>query len=243
MYQRIDFSKIDGYPLTQDTLDFMQKSYRDAIAAMAGLMGNLVIVSGVADLGANWGDGWVVMNGELLPFVGGVKAARVIVEEITGTETFANASVQTVLYTRRARLASVGGDAFADFVRLTNMKDFNVRALQSENASIRVKKLTGTWDMDTNPNFVIAHGLPDHRKIIDIQGRVLDNANRPYILKAFRGGGFGPGENIFGIATDDGAGNSYPTSTEIMLTRLTGNLFDNSNFSAADVLLFVTYEI
>lgn len=126
MNQRIDFTKLEGFPLTQDTLDFMQKSYRDSIAAVAGLMGNLVIVTGVADLGANWGDGWVVINGELLPFVGGVKAARVIVEEIFGTETFANASVQTVLYTRRARLASVGGDAFADFVRLDTIKNISL---------------------------------------------------------------------------------------------------------------------
>lgn len=125
MNQRIDFTKLEGFPLTQDTLDFMQKSYRDAIAAVAGLMGHLVIVTGVADLGANWGDGWVVINGELLPFVGGVKAARVIVEEVTGTETFANASVQTVLYTRRARLAAVGGDAFADFVRLDTIKNIS----------------------------------------------------------------------------------------------------------------------
>lgn len=122
MYKRIDLTKTEGFPFTQDTFDFMQQSYRDSVAAMAGMIGNLVIVTGVADLGASWGDGWVVIDGELLPFVGGVKAARVIVEEVTADETFADATVKTVYYTRRARLSGAGGNLFTDFVRLAELQ-------------------------------------------------------------------------------------------------------------------------
>ncbi|NOS94527.1 MAG: hypothetical protein HOP30_21660, partial [Cyclobacteriaceae bacterium] len=88
MYQRIDFPKTDGFPFDQETFDFMQKSFRDCFAGIAAHFGHLVIVSGVDDLGANWGDGWVVIAGELLPFVGGTKAGRVVIQETTEDALF-----------------------------------------------------------------------------------------------------------------------------------------------------------
>jgi hypothetical protein len=118
MNKRIDLTKTDGFPFTQDMFDFMQQSYRDAIAALASAQGPLVIVTGVADLGADWGSGWVVIAGELMPFVGGTKAARVIVTETTGTEVFEDTGVETVYFTKQAVLAGAGGNLFADFVRI-----------------------------------------------------------------------------------------------------------------------------
>lgn len=122
MHKDIDFPKVDGFPFDQETFDFMQDGYKDAIAAVAAAYGDLVIVSGVADLGPSWGNGWVVVGGELLPFIGGTKAARVIVQQMIENAVFENTASKPVYFTRTAVLASSGGNLFTDFVRLTTFK-------------------------------------------------------------------------------------------------------------------------
>jgi hypothetical protein len=121
MYKRIDFSKLEGLATYQDTLDFLQTSYREAISAIAKAFGSRVIVTGVTDLGTSYSDGWVVIDGELMPFAGGLKTGRIVVEEISDTEIFNDGSIQTVYYTRRAKLGITGGYAFTDFVRVDTM--------------------------------------------------------------------------------------------------------------------------
>lgn len=121
MYKKIDFTKLEGLPLYQDTLDFLQTSYRDAISAIAKALGNRVIVSGVTDQGTTYSDGWVIIDGELMPLVGGLKTSRIIIEDVTGTEVFADNSTSTVYYTRRAKLGVTGGFAFTDFIRVDTM--------------------------------------------------------------------------------------------------------------------------
>jgi hypothetical protein len=121
MYKRIDFSKLEGLATYQDTLDFLQTSYREAISAVAKAFGSRVIVTGVTDLGTSYSDGWVVIDGELMPFAGGLKSGRIVVEEIADTELFNDGSIQTVYYTRRAKLGITGGYAFSDFVRIDTM--------------------------------------------------------------------------------------------------------------------------
>jgi len=125
MNKYIDFTKLEGLATYQDTLAFLQESYRGAFAGIAASFGNHVIISGVADLGANWGDGWVVIDGELLPFAGGLKAAQVIVEELTDTEVFGDDSIQTVYFTKRAKCASAGGTDMVDFVRLSTFANIS----------------------------------------------------------------------------------------------------------------------
>jgi len=126
MNKRIDFTNLEGLAIYQDTLDFMQESYRASLAAVASAYGNYVILSGVADNGTSWGEGWVVIDGELMPFASGLKADNVIVEELTDTEIFGDDSTKTVYFTKRAKSGSVGGVAMADFIRLSSF-----RSLQS----------------------------------------------------------------------------------------------------------------
>jgi hypothetical protein len=122
MYKRIDFNKLGGLATYQDTLDFLQASYRDSISAIAKAFGSKVIVSGVTDQGSNtYSDGWVVIDGELMPFDGGLKSPRVIVNEVSGTELFGDGSTQTVYFTRRATMGITGGFAFSDFIRVDTM--------------------------------------------------------------------------------------------------------------------------
>lgn len=122
MYKRADFTHLEGLGFTQDTLDFLQQSYRDTLGALAKFMGDLVIIDGVADLGATYGDGWVAINGELLPFTGGTKTLRIIIEEVVAQEEFSDETQKDVYYTRTAKLGTVGGYLIADFVRLTTAK-------------------------------------------------------------------------------------------------------------------------
>lgn len=123
MYKRIDFNQLQGLAVYQDTLDFLQTSYREACGAIASVLGDYVIISGVTDQGTTYSNGWVAINGELLPFVGGLKAPQVIIEELTDTEVFSDDTNKTVYYTRRAKLGNSGGYAIANFVRLQTLKE------------------------------------------------------------------------------------------------------------------------
>ncbi len=121
MNKKIDYSNLGGFPLTQDVLAFMQDSYRDVLSAIARLCGNKVIVYGVTVAGANVSDGWLVINGEFIPFVGGNLGTQVLVSE-TGTPlTFEDASVPNVLFTKTATTGAIGGFPFSDLVRLPTL--------------------------------------------------------------------------------------------------------------------------
>jgi hypothetical protein len=126
MYKRIDFSKLEGLATYQDTLDFLQTSYREAISAVAKAFGSRVIVTGITDLGSAYSDGWVIIDGELMPFAGGLKADRIVVDELSDTELFSDGSIQTVYYTKRAKSGITGGYAFSDFIRVDTMSAISV---------------------------------------------------------------------------------------------------------------------
>lgn len=125
MNKRIDFTKNGGFPYTQDVFAFMQESFRDSIGGLASGKGDLVIVTGIQDLGTTYSDGWVIISGELMPFVGGLKQSQVLVEEITADETFGDDVVKTVYYTKRAKLGNTGGTPIASFVRQKTINELN----------------------------------------------------------------------------------------------------------------------
>lgn len=118
-HKRIDYTQLGGFPLTQDALDFMQQAYQEAIAALASLVGDGVIVSGMTDNGSTVTDGWIIWNGELLPFQGGNKQTYFIIQDITGTEQFEDDSIKPVYFTRLARFGSGSGQIpFSALTRL-----------------------------------------------------------------------------------------------------------------------------
>lgn len=121
MYKRIDFTKLEGIATYQDTLDFLQTSYREAISAIAKAFGSRVIVTGVTDQGVTYSDGWIIIDGELMPFAGGLKTDRIITETLSDTEIFGDGSTHTVYYTKIAKLGVTGGYAFNEFIRVDTM--------------------------------------------------------------------------------------------------------------------------
>lgn len=125
MNKRIDFTNLGGFPLEQDTLEFMQSSYRGAISALAQLTGNKVIVKGVETIGTNVTDGWIVVDGELIPFVGGNLAANVVLVDAPNVvrTTFEDGFVRDVYYTKTATCGLVGNFAFSELVPLLTLQN------------------------------------------------------------------------------------------------------------------------
>ncbi|HXS38346.1 MAG TPA: hypothetical protein VN721_16710 [Flavipsychrobacter sp.] len=69
--RKFDFSQPGGFPLTQDTLDWLQTAYTETILALAAIGGSgPFIVSGFTATGWTVAPGWIFYNGELLYFVG-----------------------------------------------------------------------------------------------------------------------------------------------------------------------------
>ncbi|MDI3319117.1 hypothetical protein [Pinibacter soli] len=125
MYKKIDFSKLEGLAVFQGTLDFLQICYENTFSAIAKVLGDKVIISGAELINGSYTEGWICLNGELLPFTGGLQQPKIVVEQLADTELFGDDSIQTVYFTRRAKLASasnVDGIAIEDFKRLSNLQ-------------------------------------------------------------------------------------------------------------------------
>lgn len=76
----IDFTQTGGFPFDQGTLAFLQESILLSSKG-ASWGGQLAILSGCDIAGSNAGNGFVSIGGEVLPFVGGLISANVIVIE------------------------------------------------------------------------------------------------------------------------------------------------------------------
>ncbi|MBO9200591.1 MULTISPECIES: hypothetical protein [Niastella] len=190
MYKRIDFSKLEGLATYQDTLDFLQVSYREAISAIAKAFGSKVIVTGITDQGTTFSDGWVVIDGELMPFAGGLKTDRIVVEEISDTEIFNDGSIQTVYYTKRAKLGITGGFAFSDFVRVDTLSAISLGLKNlitaHNNLQAAFNTHTHSWNDITNkPSTFYPSGHRhdwndiDNKPVNKILYAATHNCNRP----------------------------------------------------------------
>jgi len=119
----INFTRLGGLPVTQYTLDFMQKTYQDMFNKMSNWLGDLVIVSGVEPAGLLLTDGLVCINGEMVAFVGGTATAYIDIFETIGTRLYEDGDTKDVYYTREAKSSLAPGYALADFVRLPRMSE------------------------------------------------------------------------------------------------------------------------
>lgn len=116
MNKRIDFTNLGGFPVVQETFKWMQDSFRGAFGAVAGLCGDKVILYGCTVAGGNVSGGWVVINGELLPFVGAAYApgAEVVVIETPSPALFEDGVSRDVYFEKYATIGSPGGFPFTD---------------------------------------------------------------------------------------------------------------------------------
>jgi microcystin-dependent protein len=120
---KIDFSRQGGFPLTQDTLDFMQSAYLDSFGAVAGLLGDKVIISGCTANGGIVSPGIVAVGGEILPTAGGA-AQTVFINTEPQTAIFEDGEHKEV-YFRKSLAFGVGNPSWewSSFKRLSKIAD------------------------------------------------------------------------------------------------------------------------
>lgn len=134
MFQKIDFTKAGGFPLTQNTMNFIQNSYNSVLEALSRAVGDYVIISGVTDLGGNvYSDGWVTYNGKIIPFEGG-SLGNVSIVTVTSDETYRDSSVYTVNYEYKA-VFGASGIPFTTFKRLS-LDQLNTEIQNVENIAV-----------------------------------------------------------------------------------------------------------
>lgn len=115
----IDLFKYPRFPLAVETIDFLQQM-AVMMSKAACIGGDNFILSGCVETGTNVSTGFIVIAGEVMPFVGGTKETYIVVEEIKRSVT-AEGQVFTDIYiTRHARFGT-GADqkAWADFARIS----------------------------------------------------------------------------------------------------------------------------
>lgn len=127
-------------PVTQNRLDFLQQSYLAAFQALGNLCGDKSIVYGVISDGVTVTSGWIAVDGELIPFVGGSYAAKVVITETPTPYTFADGNTHDVEFTKVATCAAVGDFDFADLVPLLALQNIwrpgDVKMTYKDNAYI-----------------------------------------------------------------------------------------------------------
>lgn len=129
---KVNFEQTGGFPLETNTFSFLQTAY-GSLAGLAGLGGQNYILNGCEVVGANVSNGTVVIAGEVLPFTGGAKLARVIIEEIVTEKTFEDGVSKPVYTTRTAKMAGAGGVLdFDSLKRVSNLLDIADRIKDQE---------------------------------------------------------------------------------------------------------------
>ena len=161
---RIDFNQTGGFPLSTQILDAAQEAYKN-FNQYGFLAGNdLVIIAGCyPGAGGTITDGFVSINGELLPFVGTTVTAKVIIVETSDSRGFEDGSVKPVIYERYATFGA-GGTEFTweNFRRPLTLFQLEDRLTQLEK-SVPIG-LVAIWGQP-------AEAIPEGWEVyVDIQG-------------------------------------------------------------------------
>jgi hypothetical protein len=128
MYKRIDLTKLGGYPLAQEDLDWLQNSYRNTFASLANFIGDKVIIDGMVEAGGNVSAGWISMGGEIVPFLGGtIGTGTFMIDELITPLVFDDGVSKDVLYERVAKFSVTGTFNYSDLKRINTLKETWVR--------------------------------------------------------------------------------------------------------------------
>lgn len=127
----INFDSPNGFPLEADaTLGFLQSTLQDSITGLAKYFGEAVILSGMVEAGMNVSDGWILIEGELIFFEGGVKTASFIIEQTVVQKANQNGALIDRYFTRKAKFGTGGTSyAYADLQRLEGIQALQNRLL------------------------------------------------------------------------------------------------------------------
>lgn len=122
------FNSKKNFPLSVQVVDFMQSVVKSAFQlAKIGGKDRYILDGCMNTTGNTWTSGYVVINGELLPFVGGTGQATVRIREdktniIAGYETYTDVYVTRVVEFG-SNLNNVDTYSWAEFEKLTTNSD------------------------------------------------------------------------------------------------------------------------
>lgn len=119
---RGNFTAKDNFPVSTFTYDFLQKMSHLA-GNLAQLGGQNYILSGCVMTGTTVSAGLIVINGEILPFEGGTKKAKITIQETVDTDHFNGIDYTESYIHRSAKFASNGEYNWSDFVRVLTNKE------------------------------------------------------------------------------------------------------------------------
>jgi len=104
---KFNFNQSVGFPFETDTLADMQTAY-ELFNAFGWIVGNFSIISGceLVGTGPAISDGHVFINGELLPFKGGVPTANVIIVETKISLEFEDGNSNEVKFIRHVQFGT-----------------------------------------------------------------------------------------------------------------------------------------
>lgn len=124
---KINFTAKDNFPLSSDTMALLQDMV--GLSANAALLGgsNYILTGCVDDGGGNVGSGIIVIEGELLPFQGGTKKAKVAIQQTSKTLTAFGTSYPEAYVYRTAIFSDTGTYTWADFVQVLTNKQLQQR--------------------------------------------------------------------------------------------------------------------
>jgi microcystin-dependent protein len=125
-----------GFPMTTETLQFIQDSYKKPIEALTNLTGDGVILEGIIDTAGTLSAGYLIKNKEIIPFVSSATGATIYIQEHTtqvpynvDVDNDGNLDLKDAYVTRYATTtAVVAGDvvissfAFSSLTRLAETR-------------------------------------------------------------------------------------------------------------------------
>jgi len=97
----LDYNQDGGFRVSTEILAAAQTAYT-LFNQLGWLGGDLTIISGCTVAGTSVSDGYVFINGEVLPFKGGIIGTNVVVKQNDISYPFQNGTVKPVVYERFA---------------------------------------------------------------------------------------------------------------------------------------------
>lgn len=179
---RYDFLQTGGFPFETDILDGMQKAY-EIFNALGALAGNFTIISGCIVTGSNVGNGFVHIDGEIYPFIGGPLQTSVVFQTVTQSVEFGDLSTKEIQTKKHVQFGTgFGSMLWADFKRpetttqlttLIQSLTERVEDLEAQPTTIPIG-LIAIWD---RPADEIPNGWEEH---VPLRGRMPIGMNENY---------------------------------------------------------------
>lgn len=167
--------------MTQYTADWMQASYREAFMGIAGMIGDKVIVSGVDVVNDVATNGWIAVNGELMPFMGGNVAASVVISESVDNRTYEDNVSKPVYYRKYASFGDPGNFLFSELKRIGTLDNIwlpgDVKMVNCDNAYLAANFNNTGLGINSRKGWAVCNGSNGTQDMRGLYPVGYDNRN------------------------------------------------------------------